>query len=271
MHCADSDFSVFTLLPPFNDLNAQLVVNGRLVADISYTLTYESTPDPTGSINSSSQNKTNFWEYDLPLFGADLTPDFGLTGNPLPSLTRPRWPGDLIITGSRPQVFPYTPVDDNLNTNYFPMVRVTALDSSGKAIASSDTVLPISSEINCDTCHASGTGSSAAKPAAGWVNLAAGSEKDWRINILRLHDERNGKGPDYGNLLSHKGYGVSLESSAANGHPVLCDTCHNSNALAVWGINGEKNISNMTAAMHNRHANVSLPGIDPGFGQHRHP
>ena len=31
MHCADSDFSVFTLLPPFNNLNAQLVVGGKLV------------------------------------------------------------------------------------------------------------------------------------------------------------------------------------------------------------------------------------------------
>ena len=64
MHCADSDFSIFTLLPPFNDLNAQLVVNGKLIdatTNSGYKLTYQSMPDPTGSVNSSSQSKTNFW------------------------------------------------------------------------------------------------------------------------------------------------------------------------------------------------------------------
>ena len=134
-------------------------------------------------------------------------------------------------------------------------------DSTGKEIASAGTVLPVSSEINCNTCHASITGSAAAKPAGGWVDHADKLEKDWRLNILRLHDEKN-KGSAYTTLLSAKGFGASLEASATTtgGKPVLCDTCHNSNALAVWGIKGEASVSNMTAAMHNRHANVSLPG-----------
>ncbi len=263
MHCADSDFSIFTLLPPFNDLNSQLVVNGKLVNatnNSSYSLTYASTADPAGSINTFSLGKTNFWDYDLPLFGADLAPDFGLTGFPTPSLTPAAlaWSSDFNwyeATG-----IPITPNDDNLKTNYFPMIRVIASDSTGKPIASTDTVLPISSEINCAICHASTTGSNAAKPAAGWVNLGAGTEKDWRLNILRLHDEKNA-GANYTALLTEKGYGDSLESSAASyGKPVLCDSCHNSNALAVWGINGQTGVSNMTTAMHNRHANVTLPG-----------
>ena len=191
MHCADSDFSIFTLLPPFNDLNSQLVVNSKLVSyeQLGYFLTYASTADPAGSINTISLDKTNFWDYDLPLFGADFAPDYGLTGFPTPSLTPAAlaWSSDFNwfeATG-----IPITPNDDNLKTNYFPMIRVTAIDSTGKAIASTDTVLPISSEINCAICHASTTGSNAAQPAAGWVNLGAGPEKDWRFNILRLHDE----------------------------------------------------------------------------------
>ncbi len=269
MHCADSDFSVFTLLPPFNDLNAQLVVNGRLVNaanNSSYALTYESTPDPTGSINSSSQYKTNFWDYALPLFGANLTPDIGLTGYPTPSFTPAPLAWSPEYNWYEATGIPITSTDDNLNTNYFPMIRVTALDSSGKAIASTDTVLPISSEINCNTCHASASGSNAAKPAAGWVNLKTDTEKDWRLNILRLHDEKN-IGASYSNLLTKKGYGNSLESSAKNGKPVMCDTCHNSNALAIWGINGETGIETMTVAMHNRHANVSLPGATQTLNQ----
>ncbi len=262
MHCADSDFSIFTLLPPFNDLNAQLVVKGKLINasnSSGYSLVYEATQDPTGSVNSSSVNKTNFWTYDLPLFGVDLQPNMGLTGNPTASYNPAplEWSNDFNwyeATG-----IPITPLDDNLAENYFPMVKVSALDSNGTRIASADTVLPVSSEINCFSCHASGT-SVAAKPAAGWVNLQTGSEKDWRVNILRLHDEKNA-GPGYAALLTKKGYGTSLESSAVNkGKPILCDSCHNSNALAVWGIVGETGVSNMTAAMHNRHANTTLPG-----------
>ena len=262
MHCADSDFSVFTLLPPFNNLNAQLVVNGKLINPLntSYALTYEATSDPTGSINSSSQYKTNFWDNAQPLFGANLTPNIGLTGNPMASLQ----PAPLVWNNNykwfEATGVPITPIDDNQRLNYFPLVKVNAVDSSGKTVASSNAVLPISSEINCYTCHASNTGSTAAKPAAGWVTLTAGSEQDWRMNILRLHDEKNVSNVNYAGLLTKKGYGSSLESSAANGKPVLCDTCHNSNALAVWGINGETGVSNMTAAMHNRHANTKLPG-----------
>jgi len=263
MHCMDSDYSIFTLLPPFNDLNAQLVVNGKLVNSTNstgYALKYASTPDPTGSVNSSSRSKTNFWDYDLLLFGANLTPEFGLTGNPAPSYT----PAPLVWNGNfnwfEATGIPITPIDDKLQANYFSMIKVTANDSSGKAIASTSTVLPVSSEINCNTCHASVTGSSAAKPAAGWVNnVATISEKDWRLNILRLHDQKN-TGAAYTALLTQKGFGKSLESSANSNKPIMCDTCHNSNALAIWGIAGTAGVSEMTAAMHKRHANASLPG-----------
>ena len=262
MHCADSDFSVFTLLPPFNDLNAQLVVNGTLINTLNtnYALTYEATADPTGSINSSSQNKTNFWNYAQPLFGANLSPNIGLTGNPMASLQPAPLAWNNNFKWFEASGIPITPLDDNQRLNYFPMVKVNAVDSNGQTIASSNTVLPISSEINCYNCHASNTGSSAAQPAAGWVNLAAGSEQDWRMNILRLHDEKNKGNVNYAGLLTKKGYGTSMESSAANGKPIMCDGCHNSNALAVWGISGETGVSNMTAAMHNRHANTKLPG-----------
>lgn len=262
MHCADSDFSVFTLLPPFNNLNAQLVVNGKLVNPLNtnYALTYEATSDPTGSINSTSQYKTNFWDNAQALFGANLNPEIGLTGNPMASLQPAPMAWNATYKWFEATGIPITPVDDNQRLNYFPLVKVNAVDSSGKTIASSNAVLPISSEINCDTCHASNTGSTAARPVAGWVTLTPGSEQDWRMNILRLHDEKNTGNVNYAGLLTKKGYGSSLESSAANGKPVLCDTCHNSNALAVWGINGETGVSNMTAAMHNRHANTKLPG-----------
>lgn len=262
MHCADSDFSVFTLLPPFNTVNAQLIVGSKLVNSASsagYSLTYQALADPTGSINTTSQGKSNFWDFDQELFNANLPADTGLTGNPTASNVPAPLQWSAATNWFEATGIPILPIDDNHQPNYFPMVRVTAKDSAGKAIATSDAVLPVSSEINCNTCHASGTGSPAAKPAKGWVDDADKAEKDWRLNILRLHDERNA-GPAYDGLLAKKAYSPSLEASALGGRPVLCDTCHKSNALVPWGVAGEAGVSNMTAAMHGRHANVSLPG-----------
>ena len=61
MHCMDSDYSVFSILPPYNTIEAQLIVNGKLVTNgAGYTVTYEAVADPAGSINRSSIGKGNF-------------------------------------------------------------------------------------------------------------------------------------------------------------------------------------------------------------------
>src|SRR4051812_34934260 len=80
MHCMDSDYSVFSILPPYNTIEAHLIVNGLLMTDSTYSITYEAVADPSGSINSSSMGKGNFYEFDRLLFGADLSADVGLAG-----------------------------------------------------------------------------------------------------------------------------------------------------------------------------------------------
>jgi len=41
MHCMDSDYSVFSILPPYNTIESQLIVGGKLVTNGSgYTVTY---------------------------------------------------------------------------------------------------------------------------------------------------------------------------------------------------------------------------------------
>jgi hypothetical protein len=265
MHCMDTDYSVFTLLPPFNNLNAQLMVNGRAGERRLYA-EYQSASDPASSINTYSAGKTNFWDYFAALFGLGTLPaDMGMTGNPTPS-TSPaplKWNGiaEDNYNWFEATGIPITPVDDSLGFNPFPLVKVTARNSSGQAIASAHAVLPVSTEMNCSVCHASVTGSTAAMPTGGWVNaVATPTERDWRFNVLRLHDQKNANA-SYSALLTSKGYGTSLESSVANNNkPIFCDTCHNSNALSYWGLAGLAGVSPMTAAMHNRHANVTLPG-----------
>jgi hypothetical protein len=47
MHCMDSDYSVFSILPPYNTIEAQLIVGGKLIkAGAGYTVTYEAIADP---------------------------------------------------------------------------------------------------------------------------------------------------------------------------------------------------------------------------------
>ena len=106
MHCMDSDYEVFTILPPYNVIHAQLVrtVNGQaeLVTDATgLTVTYQAIADQDGSITKTSEGKTDFWSYVLPLFGLSLAPDEGL---PVPGPIY-RMPG----TNNTPQGMTYEP------------------------------------------------------------------------------------------------------------------------------------------------------------------
>jgi PKD repeat protein len=79
MHCLDSDFSVMSILPPYNTVEAQLIVGGKLVTNgAGGTVTYQAVSDPTGSFNSTSRGKNNFYDHAPALYGAALPVDAGL-------------------------------------------------------------------------------------------------------------------------------------------------------------------------------------------------
>src|SRR5512139_553387 len=87
MHCMDSDFSVFSILPPYNTIEAQLIVGGRLVTNgTGYTVTYEAVADPDGSFNSTAMGKGNFYTYAGVLYGATPASETGLLGWAMPGL-----------------------------------------------------------------------------------------------------------------------------------------------------------------------------------------
>jgi len=262
MHCMDGkDYSVFSILPPYNNLHAQLVdrATGQLVQGA--VLTYESIPDPaTGGINTTSATKTNFWDYVLSLYGVSVPPDMGLAGFPMASTTPAPLKFNTAQSWYEAEAIPMTPYEDGtLQKNYYPMVRVTARDAKGNAMASSDVVLPVSDELSCRTCHASNS-DAAARPATGWVNNA-NSELDWKQNILALHDQKFGADTAFLSAfatLKEKGAltGATLSNSAAQGKPVLCAACHGSNALPGTGVTG---IEPLTVAIHSLHAKVNDP------------
>ncbi|MCK9294713.1 MAG: hypothetical protein M0P70_06475 [Desulfobulbaceae bacterium] len=260
MHCIDHDYSVFAILPPYNNLHAQLINRrtGKLVS-AGVTITYEAVLDTRGSINTTSMGKTNFWDWVEPLFGVSPADDMGLAGNPVQSLTPAPMTYDpagfWTATG-----IPTVPYDDAGTANYYPMVKVVAKDLKGRVLATTRTVLPISDELACSNCHSSGTGDPMAQPAPDWV-YDADPQKDWKRNILLLHDNRNADNPVYADALTVSGYLSSgLLATSDAGTPILCAGCHASNALGTTGVAGVKQL---TTAMHAWHA---VNAMDDGTG-----
>jgi len=260
MHCMDADFSVFSILPPFNNLYAQVVdASGHLVTDpAGVNVTYEAVADPDGSFNSTSVGKTNFWQHVQALFGVSLLPDAGLAGNAMPGAANAPQPMTFDAARSlfAAEGIPITPYDDAHGKNPYPMMRVVVRDGSGALLASTNVVLPVSDEMDCRACHASGSGQ-AARPAGGWVN-DCDADRDYKLNILRLHDERQTADPAYAGALALAGYDAAglYATAAVDGTSVLCARCHASNALPGTGQAG---IKPLTEALHGYHAAVTDP------------
>ncbi len=260
MHCMDADFQVFTILPPYNVIHAQLIdANGHFVTNgASYVVTYQAVADPKGSVNSSSVGKTNFWQFVGPLFGATPAPDMGLAGYGMPG------PGNVpqnmsYDPGMRWWIadgIPITPVNDKGAKDTYPMMRLVARDLSGRFLAQTDIVLPVSDEMDCRACHASGSGPDA-RPSGGWINHAD-PQLDFRYNVLLLHDDYQGGSPRFQQALADAGYDpAGLYATAHDrGTPILCAKCHASNALPGTGMTG---IPPLTQAVHSMHASVNDP------------
>jgi hypothetical protein len=257
MHCTDGvDYSVFSLLPPFNNIRAQLIdPSGRLATDSSaLRVTYEAVADPDGSINRTSQDKTNFWQYVGALFGASPNPDTGLAGYAMPGRSNAPQPMafDAALGWFHADGIPITPYDDAALKNPYPMLRLTARDGAGSALASTDIVVPVSDEMSCRSCHI---------PPAG----SADPLRDMKLAILRLHDARQAATPTFQSALAQAGYNsAGLEATVAqDGTPILCARCHASNALPGTGLPG---VSPLTTAMHGFHAAAHDPDTGVPLG-----
>lgn len=205
MHCSNKDFSKIAVLPPYNNIRAQLVKKTEGGPDLvtsGYTISY-SIPGNTYSVG-----KTNFWTYAQQLFSlpAPLAPNIGLTGNGLTGSMQIDGNG-FLVTG-----IPVTPFQDTnlVKEKPYQLIHLVAKSTATSAIlATTDVVIPVSNEINClkSGCHVS------------------------EQAILNSHDEVDGK-------FNRNG-------------PVLCASCHASNALGTVGMPEAKSLS---FRIHNEHA-----------------
>ncbi len=368
MHCADRDFRIFSILPPYNVVHAQVVEKGafpRLLTPADgISLEYQAVasnivdsregfpPIATDSITTSSRNgsirdtyyKSNFWDvapsgsvigslayralYPAGVLDSfDLPPDVGLPAPDVAQLylgsgrleaVQSAMPGQTASVANpyasneaKPfhayiDAFPFfknfpfgytvnnfrrftaegipvSDVDDLGRGNPYPLLRVKAKNSQGQVIGRVDAVTPVSSEADCQVCHASQAVcdldalnglacddiANAKYPQVNFIEDASrvvGADNARKvvnaskINILRLHDFKHGT-----RLAPANDDGTNRDGSTPN---VVCAICHYSPALDLAHVgpsddNGRQQTRHvsMSAAMHGFHG--ALPAKDP--------
>ncbi len=170
--------------------------------------------------------------------------------------------------------------DDFGRENPYPLVRVVA-KVANTPVASLDTVIPISGEAECQSCHGAtgadqGNGAGVKSlttittafqdPRYDEVPLAVSREWASDLNILRLHDQKHGT-----TLLSS--YDSTTGRAAS---PVVCQRCHYTPALDLAQVgpnevNGRDQVKHKSmpaavpvhAAGHQRAGAAARPGADP--------
>ncbi len=272
MHCMDGkDYSVFSVLPPYNTIYAKLLTTGSQPVPVTsgVTITYQAYKDASGSINTTSYGtstvaqKTNFWSWVYLLFRGQPAPDVGLHNYPVQSGTPAQMTYDSTKGLWKAEGIPTAPYDDSGASKPYPMAQIVAKDSSGQTVATATVVLAVSDEMTCSTCHAPNT-NSAAMPNGGWITSGATAAQNVKLNILKKHDDRwqSSTTSTMLSALQARGYTyqASLYNTSTSGTPVLCATCHSSNALNAAGLTtGVSGVNPLTQDMHTLHSQVTLP------------
>jgi hypothetical protein len=235
MHCINPSYSQIALLPPFNNLWAQVIKRGDPPTIVTSDITLEySFPN-----NTTVNGKSDFWKYGAKLYANLLgvpVPKWGigLTGNGLS--------GTMKLAGDHFEAsgLPALPYDDGIKWNPYQIVRITLKDRVGKELKSTRVVVPVSDEIHCDMCHMQGGDGTINLPVDPTTGMTG--TMDVNLNILMTHDYYNGQ-----NGATSKG------TNLVGTQPVLCAKCHSDNALGAPGV---ANVKSLSLAMHGWHNGV---------------
>ena len=255
MHCVDADFSVFSILPPYNVVNAQVVrraTTGKpaVVNDSIVSIRYEAVHDTAASINSTSHQlepwaQDQLLEYAHAVYGAVLQKGQGLKGlympKDTPSLANNRCRGMRKADCSRPRV----------SRSCRRMMRATKS-------------LPIDAARGDREGDRQGRGLPRRRAAGVRGN-----------DLLRLPPDRRGRSENSRTSGDHLVEGRGLGDPVAREHPaaarqhatrpdlmaskpVLCAKCHYSPALDLAGTGPQGDQvgkATMSSAMHAYHSN----------------
>ena len=208
------------LLPPANDLYAQLIKRGDKPQVISkdVVLSYKVQPE---FLNPAERSL--FWKYEDKLFGKELKDNIGLSGLGVEGEMKPTNHGWFEAA-----LIPVEPYPQDGGFNPYPLFTIEAKDvKTGQVLASTKVVAPTSTEMGCRNCH-----------GGQWrVAGMAGIPDQAGADVLKVHDRMSG---------------TNLLAEAEAGNPKLCQRCHSD---PVLGAKGQPELLNLPAAIHGFHAN----------------
>ncbi|MBK7212460.1 MAG: hypothetical protein IPH88_03990 [Bacteroidales bacterium] len=238
MHCSNKDFSKIAVLPPYNNLMAQVVKRGNSstlpqIITTGFEVQY-SVPGNTYSVG-----KTNFWTYAQQLFGVSLAPNIGLTGRGLTGTMTAM--SDYYIAEGIP-VTPYT--DNNLVTENAFQLALVELKQNNTIISSTQPVIPVSNELSCVSsgCHSSEQSILNSHPREGGFNpantpiLCASCHSDNALGMpgqqgvpsfsFVIHDKHKDKTNDC--YKCHPGPNTQCFRDTMYSSGMTCQSCHGS-------------------------------------------
>ncbi len=221
MHCVSDCDKWFTILPPANTIEAQLIRRGELPAlvDTGVTITYA-----IETQHQHPEGHSDFWKYSESTFGKAIAPPLGLAGTGV--IGEMAYDGEKGVYAAR--LVPVVPYRDDGGYNPYPLFTLEAREkSTGALLATTTAVAPAATEMGCRNCHG-GTWRFADR---------TGVSDETAQAILEAHDRING---------------TTLLAEARAGKPKLCQSCHADPALASAGLEG---VLTFSSAMHGWHAN----------------
>jgi len=149
MHCYQTDYSQFLILPPYNVLWTQVIARsgggreGPSIVRGGVTVNY-SVPQVT-----KPADHNNFWQFAA-AYGWNLQPGVGLTGKGTAGAM------DAATDYFIAEGVPVLDVNDNGTWDPYPFF-VVDVQASGQTVAQTVNVAPASTEMSCYLCHSGGT------------------------------------------------------------------------------------------------------------------
>jgi mono/diheme cytochrome c family protein len=171
---------------------------------------------------SRPTDQVSFWDYAANLWKKDVEPGQGNTGNKLQGEMKLNEESRFYLADRLP-VIPY---NDKGDYTPYPLITIEAQDATGRMLASTMVVAPISTEMGCTNCH----GGSWRKTVAGFSYVAA-------QDIIRVHDRINK---------------TNLQKMAKQGKPMRCQQCHPDPRQPL----PENKTLSLSAAIHGFHAPI---------------
>ena len=146
MHCLNPSYDKLVILPPYNNIMAQVVKRGDppQIVTSGITVAYRLIDNTT---SYSKRSYGGFWDNSNKLFGVTLAHDIGLKGNGLS--------GNMTVVDDHfiAEGVPVVPVYDNGTWNPYQVAELTVKDASGTTLIQTQATVPTSDEINCAKCH----------------------------------------------------------------------------------------------------------------------